>query len=283
MNSRISESEPVPSAPLTEEEKRHFSKMAENVKTSILNRCRSELKELVDSPSNMKRVLMKKLFNSHRNNISARLNKLRFNGMTYTDGGESDLSQSMVKVISDLEAKEDSLQSVDLDKLPDAFIMQIEDFIKKERFENMVIEDDEIQEVPVPPKPPVPLIDLEPEDHDEQENHADSATIPAAQPSRTNLENSSLNNSDLSANGNIVQPSENAPLMPVQAQTGKVPMTYKESSQSKDSELLFQLRAISEEERRLMEENNSILAQIQSNNQRLECLNELRMNLLGTD
>ena len=262
--------------------------MAENVKTSILNRCRSELKELVDSPSNMKRVLMKRLFNSHRNSISTRLNKLRFNGMTYSDGGESDLSQSMAKVIQDLEAKEDSLQSVDLDKLPDAFIAQIEDFIKKERFDNMVIEEDEIQEVPVPPKPPAPLIDLEPES--EQENLEPGGNL--AKPTATNdLNDTSGYKSaqdtlpDVDVSSDTPAPtSEGNSFIPVQVQVNQVQIAFKESSLAKtDSDLLYQLRAISEEERRLMEENNSILAQIQSNNQRLECLNELRMNLLGTD
>ena len=278
----------MPPKPLTEEEKQHFANMAENVKTSILNRCRSELKELVDSPSNMKRVLMKRLFNSHRNNISTRLNKLRFNGMTYSDGGESDLSQSMAKVIQDLEAKEDSLQSVDLDKLPDAFIAQIEDFIKKERFDNMVIEEDEIQEVPVPPKPPAPLIDLEPES--EQENLEPGGNL--AKPTAAN----DLNDTSGYKSAQDILPdvevfednpaptSEGNSFIPVQVQVNQVQIAFKESSLAKtDSDLLYQLRAISEEERRLMEENNSILAQIQSNNQRLECLNELRMNLLGTD
>ena len=59
-------------------------------------------------------------------------------------------------------------ETVDFKDLPDDLFVQIEDFIKKE----MQVDDqseDEIEEVPVPPKPPVPLVTLDENDDDEDE------------------------------------------------------------------------------------------------------------------
>jgi len=153
----------------------------EKFKQALLKMNKRELSELVNSPtSNKSKLLMTSLVRDHRRIISQRLNHVRFNCT----------SKMLVHIGANLDTAH-SLLEVDMDALPLELMVHISDMIKKEVPDIEIIAEkltknqahvipaikeeikmeksengtssleDEVIEVPVPPKPAPLLVDLE--------------------------------------------------------------------------------------------------------------------------
>lgn len=153
----------------------------EKFKQALLKMNKRELSELVNSPtSNKSKLLMTGLVRDHRRIISQRLNHVRFNCT----------SKMLVHIGANLDTA-DSLLEVDMDALPLELMVHISDMIKKEvpdieiiaekltknqahvipaikeeikmeKSENGTLSiEDEVIEVPVPPKPAPLVVDLD--------------------------------------------------------------------------------------------------------------------------
>lgn len=258
----------APIAPvISEEDRTKYENMVRRLKETMVKSKHSDLTELVDCPSSMKRVLMSKLFNEHRDSISQRLDKLRFNGKTYQ-------SDSELQLIKDLEQTALELEEVNLEALPDSFVHQIERFIMQEKFgesnpeesnghENPEEADEEIVEVPVPPRPPVLLIDLDTDT---------IATLPVDENSQREFESFGQEECPGDNPQNGKEPRKNVQDNRVSSQ---VPV---ENGRSLDDLLKIHL-----EEESLLLQNRKLCDELRKNNDRLQYLRELRIDRLAME
>eukprot|EP00096_Caligus_rogercresseyi_P014284 TRINITY_DN6785_c0_g1_i1.p1 TRINITY_DN6785_c0_g1~~TRINITY_DN6785_c0_g1_i1.p1 ORF type:complete len:467 (+),score=163.39 TRINITY_DN6785_c0_g1_i1:17-1417(+) len=154
----------------------------ESFKTSIVKKDPKYLKELIESPSFLKRVLMTKLVEEHRRHISDKLSQLRFEKADHDKEGtrNGSVSSNGSSSLSGLDAPgendgSDPFCEVNFKELPDDFILEISNLIQcqKENQEKAsndpssnsaplpaVSDDEDIMEVPVPPKTPPPFVNL---------------------------------------------------------------------------------------------------------------------------
>uniref|UniRef100_A0A0K2UMG7 Uncharacterized protein n=1 Tax=Lepeophtheirus salmonis TaxID=72036 RepID=A0A0K2UMG7_LEPSM len=144
----------------------------DSFKASIAKKDPKYLKELIESPTFLKKVLMTKLVEDHRKQISEKLNQLRFNDDKRIS--ESDLNDPLSDGL-------DPFGQVDFKELPHDFISDITNLILSQKqsqenpqsfapnnSESIDANDEDIMEVPVPPKTPPPFINLsDGEDHNE--------------------------------------------------------------------------------------------------------------------
>ena len=136
-----------------------YDRVTKRLKSTLMSKDKSYLTELIHTPVAMQRILMKKLLREHRENITKELTKLRF---TQIHAPDRDLDLAF------LEKHNQELLEVDLVDLPETFVEEVFNIIKicANDKVDQGIDDDDIVEVPVPPKPPAPLIDLESENDD---------------------------------------------------------------------------------------------------------------------
>lgn len=122
-----------------------YKRLTDRLKATIAEKDKDYLHQLIHCPISTKRLLMKELLTEHRENVSKELAKLRFN-------------RSSNPVMDSMEKQTETLSHMNLDRIPDEVMKQVENLAKEC---HNVVQDDDIVEVPVPPKPPPLLIRLD--------------------------------------------------------------------------------------------------------------------------
>ena len=175
------------------------------------------LQSLVDTKATdaSKRILLSKLMEENHATISKELDKIRFSKSIMINNKPNPVPELPDVAIKD--KTEESviemndyvkIEIIDLSDLPQALFTQIEDFIKKEipeasEFTEAEVEDD-IVEVPVPPKPIPEVVTLEEPDEQiqlEPDSEANSAKLNKA---RTAFQMSLNKDSELNINSNTI-------------------------------------------------------------------------------
>ena len=173
------------------------------------------LQSLVDTKATdaSKRILLSKLMEENHATISKELDKIRFSKSIMINTTPNPVPEQPDLAIKD--KTEDAVMNddvkievIDLSDLPQELFTQIEDFIKKEipeasEFTDAEVNDD-IVEVPVPPKPIPEVVTLEEPDEQmqlEPDSNANSAKLNKA---RTAFQMSLNKDSELNINSNTI-------------------------------------------------------------------------------
>lgn len=147
-------------------EREEYERVAEKLKGAIREKDKSWLSNLVNSKTSVasKRILLSKLMEENHASISRELAAIRFSGnciqaaTTTENDGNIEVTEADLELIRSDNC--DDVRDVDFSDLPDELFSQIEDFIKRE-VPDVVVDCDEIVEVPAPVKPPVEVVTLD--------------------------------------------------------------------------------------------------------------------------
>ena len=148
---------------------KEYDKVTEKLKGAIRNKDKKWLCRLVNDKTNdtSKRILISKLLKENHAHISKELAAIRFSPNIIKPK-----SYQVAKELSKNDTPDDldddnDVEVVDFADLPQELFIKIEDFIKKEIPSdfNDTFNEEEIVEVPVPPKPKPAVVDLLEEDN----------------------------------------------------------------------------------------------------------------------
>ena len=138
------------------------------MKSAIRNKDKKWLCNLVNAKTNdtSKRILISKLLKENHAHISKELAAIRFSPNIIKPKSYEVPKEFSKNDTPDLSDENDAIE-VDFADLPQELFIKIEDFIKKEMPSdiNAKSNEDEIVEVPVPPKPKPAIVDLLEEDN----------------------------------------------------------------------------------------------------------------------
>ena len=155
------------STKVDEKQRKEYEEVAKKLKEAIHKKAGNKpwLQSLVDTKATdaSKRILLSKLMEENHASISKELDKIRFSKSIMISTKPNHVPEQPNLVIKDAWSEnavmndDVKIEVIDLSDLPQELFTQIEDFIKKEipeasEFTDAEVNDD-IVEVPVPPKP----------------------------------------------------------------------------------------------------------------------------------
>ena len=200
-------------------QREEYEEVAKKLKEAIHQKSGNKawLQSLVNTKATdaSKRILLSKLMEENHATISKELDKIRFSKSIMINNTPNPVPEQPNLVIKDAWSEnavmndDVKIEVIDLSDLPQELFTQIEDFIKKEipeasEFTDAEVNDD-IIELPVPPKPLPEVVTLEEPDEQmqlEPNSNANSAKLNKA---RGAFQMSLNNDSELNINSNTIQ------------------------------------------------------------------------------